>query len=133
MRAAYVVGVGVTSTAMAAELSDAVDAALAILGIDRSAVVSVATRTKLVADQRIVALGLPVVGFGSEALATVRVPNPSALVAHAVSTPSVAEAAALLGAFRGCGSLGVLVLAKQRSAGVTVAVAGMASNLMDVR
>ncbi len=129
MRAAYVVGVGVTSTATAAELSEAVDAALSILGVDRSAIVSVATRTELAADHRVVALGLPVVGFRSEELASVRVPNPSARVAHAVSTLSVAEAAALLGADGPGGAPGVLVLPKQRSARVTVAVACVGGNL----
>ena len=127
------VGVGMTSAATAAELSDAVDAALAILGVDRSEIASVATRVELAADHRVMALGLPVVGFGSEELATVRVPNPSDRVADTVSTPSVAEAAALLGAFRGCGAPAVLLLPKQRSARVTVAVARVASSLMDVR
>ena len=127
MRAAYVVGVGMTSTATAAELSEAVEAALAILGIDRSAIVSVATRTELAADHRIVTLDLPVVGFGSDELASFGAPNPSARVADAVSTPSVAEAAALLGAHRAGGGPAVLVLAKQRSARVTVAVACVTS------
>ena len=125
------VGVGVTSTATAAELSEAVEAALAILGIDRSAIVSVAARVELAADHRIMALGLPVVGFRSEELATVRVPNPSARVADAVSTPSVAEAAALLGADRVGAAPAALVLPKQRSARVTVAVACVTSGGSD--
>jgi cobalt-precorrin 5A hydrolase / precorrin-3B C17-methyltransferase len=50
------------------------------------------------------------------ALAAVEVPNPSAVVARAVGTPSVAEAAALVAG-------GELVVPKQRSAMATVAVA----------
>jgi cobalt-precorrin 5A hydrolase / precorrin-3B C17-methyltransferase len=68
-------------------------------------------------------LGVPVSGFGAPALAAVAtaraVPNPSGVVAAAVGTPSVAEAAALLAA--GPGS--TLALGKQVSEDSTVAVA----------
>lgn len=64
-------------------------------------------------------LGVPLVTFSSEALAEVDVPNPSAAPLAAVGTPSVAEAAALLGAAPG----GELAVQKRKSAMATVAVA----------
>ena len=57
------------------------------------------------------------------ALSTIAVPNPSAVVAAAVGTPSVAEAAALLAA----GPSARLVVEKRRSADATVAVARRAA------
>jgi cobalamin biosynthesis protein CbiG len=114
-----IVGIGLSSAATAGELADAVDAALLVLGATRSDVLSVATRVELSADQRILALGLPIHGFGASQLSAVAVPNPRPRVAEAVSTASVAEAAALAAA----GESGVLVLPKQRSSHVTVAVA----------
>ncbi|MFI5266323.1 MAG: precorrin-3B C(17)-methyltransferase [Chloroflexota bacterium] len=59
---------------------------------------------------------LPVRWFSAEDLRAVEAPNPSATVAAAIGTPSVAEAAALLA------SGGHLVLEKRKSANVTVAV-----------
>ncbi|WP_333771694.1 precorrin-3B C(17)-methyltransferase, partial [Streptomyces sp. IBSBF 2435] len=64
-------------------------------------------------------LGVPLVTFAAEALAQVTVPNPSAAPLAAVGTPSVAEAAAVLGAGPG----GELVLEKRKSAMATVALA----------
>ncbi|MFC9997457.1 cobalamin biosynthesis protein [Nocardia sp. NPDC127526] len=63
-------------------------------------------------------LGVPVVVFSPEELATVAVPTPSARTARAIGTPSVAEAAALLAA----GS-DRLVVRKRVIAGITVAAA----------
>jgi cobalt-precorrin 5A hydrolase len=60
-------------------------------------------------------LGVPILSFRAADLAEVAVPNPSARVAAAVGTASVAEAAALA-------TGGRLVAAKQTVAGVTVAV-----------
>lgn len=119
MSASYVVGVGMSSAATALEVRDAVAAALACAGVDRSAVESVATRRSLADDCRLVALGLPVLSFDDERLATVAVANPSERVAAALATASVAEAAALLAV----GGSAVLVLPKQCSAHVTVAIA----------
>lgn len=117
--ASYVVGVGLSSAATASDVADAVTAALASGGIDRSAVRVVATREPLATDPRILALGLPIQWFAAELLAGVVVANPSERVAAAVTTASVAEAAALLAA----GATAELVLPKQRSAHVTVAIA----------
>lgn len=64
------------------------------------------------------ALGVPYVTLPPEALAAVPVPNPSARVARAVGTPSVAEAAALA-ASRG----GRLVLPKVKGSTWTLAAA----------
>nr|MDP9006365.1 precorrin-3B C(17)-methyltransferase [Actinomycetota bacterium] len=64
-------------------------------------------------------LGLPVRGYAADELAAVEVPNPSRLVADAVGTPSVCEAAALLAA----GEDAELVVAKRTSTTATVAVA----------
>jgi cobalt-precorrin 5A hydrolase/precorrin-3B C17-methyltransferase len=60
-----------------------------------------------------------VLTFTAQELATVIVPNPSAVVAGAVGTPSVAEAAALLAAEPD----GELVVPKYRSSHATVAIA----------
>ncbi|MFN2505715.1 MAG: precorrin-3B C(17)-methyltransferase, partial [Acidimicrobiales bacterium] len=64
-------------------------------------------------------LGRPVRTFTAGALAQVAVPSPSAVVAAAVGTPSVAEAAALLAA----GPEAHLVVTKRASAHATVAIA----------
>ena len=117
--ASRVVPSGMSTAATAGEVRDAVAAALECAGIQRSAVQSVATRRSLADDSRVVALGLPVLVFDDERLAAVAVANPSERVAAAVSTASVAEAAALLAA----GGSAVLVLPKQRRAHVTVAIA----------
>jgi histidinol-phosphate aminotransferase len=61
-------------------------------------------------------LGWPLTGYPAAALAAVAVPAPSDRVARAVGTPSVAEAAALLGG-------GQLVVGKTVHGRVTVAVA----------
>ncbi|UWE09064.1 precorrin-3B C(17)-methyltransferase [Actinacidiphila bryophytorum] len=63
--------------------------------------------------------GVPLVTYPAEELAQVAVPNPSAAPLQAVGTPSVAEAAALLGAGPG----GELLVEKRKSAMATAAVA----------
>ncbi|MGH3628351.1 MAG: precorrin-3B C(17)-methyltransferase [Sciscionella sp.] len=72
---------------------------------------------------------LPYLCYPADALATIAVPNPSEVVARAVGTPSVAEAAALHAASELSGvpvAHGVeLVLAKRTSASATVAIARM--------
>ncbi|MBN6543737.1 precorrin-3B C(17)-methyltransferase, partial [Actinacidiphila bryophytorum] len=64
-------------------------------------------------------LGVPLVTYPAAELAQVAVPNPSAAPLQAVGTPSVAEAAALLGAGPG----GELLVEKRKSAMATAAVA----------
>ena len=107
-----VVGVGASRGAGADEVGEAVDAALAEAGLSPRSVAEVAT-VEAKADeggvlQAAAARGWPVVALPAGLLATVDVPHPSARVAAAVGTPSVAEAAALS---RG----GELVVAKRRS------------------
>lgn len=63
-------------------------------------------------------LGVPVLGFTADELEAVEVPTPSGRVADAVGTPSVAEAAAVLGS-----GGGDLLVPKRARNGVTVAVA----------
>lgn len=71
--------------------------------------------------------GWKVVSFGAEELAAVPVPSPSARVASALGTPSVAEASALLAAAQeSVGGAAVLVVGKRSSPGATVAVAAAA-------
>ncbi|GAA4476348.1 hypothetical protein GCM10023094_16010 [Rhodococcus olei] len=63
-------------------------------------------------------LGVPVLGYAATELAGVEVPTPSGRVAAEVGTPSVAEAAAVLGS-----GGGDLLVRKRARDGVTVAVA----------
>ena len=112
-------GVGASAGAPAVEVAALVDVALADADLARSSVVAVATIDLKAEEPGIVALGWPLHTFPAAALRAVEVPNPSAVVAGAVGTPSVAEAAALLAAGPGA----ELVVAKRASAHATVAVA----------
>lgn len=114
-----VLGLGSSTGPPAREVADTVALALARANLSASSVGSVATIDRRAGEPALADLGYPVVGFDPACLATVEVPNPSAAVAQAVGTASVAEAAALLGA--GPGSQ--LVVAKVKSPHVTVAVA----------
>jgi cobalt-precorrin 5A hydrolase/precorrin-3B C17-methyltransferase len=75
---------------------------LAAAGLSLDAVGSVATVDRKAGEPAIVelaaALGVGLRTFPADLLATIAVPNPSAVVGAAVGTPSVAEAAALAGA-----------------------------------
>ena len=117
--ASLVAGVGASTGAPADEVERLLAGALAGGGLARASVAEVATIDRRVTDDAIVALGLPVRAFSAEALAAVDVPSPSDVVRAAVGTPSVAEAAALLGAGPGA----ELVVTKQAAAHATVAVA----------
>ncbi|BBH71271.1 hypothetical protein ACTI_79560 [Actinoplanes sp. OR16] len=94
--------------------------ALRRVGLERAHVTVVATLDQREPMMREVAafFGWETRGFPAAVLAGVRVPTPSAVVAAAVGTPGVAEAAALLAA--GPGSS--LVLTKTIVGPVTVAV-----------
>ncbi|MCZ2860475.1 uroporphyrinogen-III C-methyltransferase [Blastococcus sp. VKM Ac-2987] len=109
-------GIGLTSGVSAAEVLAAVDAVLPGTG----GPVRLATLDSRSAEPGLVAAaarrGWPLTGHPAADLAAVRVPSPSAAVADRVGTPSVAEAAALLGG-------GVLVVGKTVHGRVTVAVA----------
>lgn len=113
-----VVGVGCSLGCGADELAALVAAARSGVGGE---VVAVATVDRRGREPGVVtlaaALGVPLRTFPASALAAVKVPTPSPIVAAHVGTPSVAEAAALLAA------RGVLVVPKVRSPHATCAVA----------
>ncbi|MGY1915324.1 uroporphyrinogen-III C-methyltransferase [Blastococcus sp. SYSU DS0973] len=110
------VGIGLSSGVSAAEVLAAVDAVLPPV----AGPVRLATLDTRSAEPGLVAAaarrGWPVTGHPAADLAAVRVPTPSPAVAARVGTPSVAEAAALLGG-------GELVVGKTVHGRVTVAVA----------
>ena len=110
---------GASTGAPAAEVAALLEAAVTGAGLARASVAEVATLDRKAAEPGIVALGLPLRTFPATALAGVPVPSPSVVVAAAVGTPSVAEAAALLAAGPGA----ELVAPKRASAHATVALA----------
>jgi cobalt-precorrin 5A hydrolase/precorrin-3B C17-methyltransferase len=114
-----VAGVGASTGAPAEAVSELLAAALDAAGLAREAIAEVATLDRKTTEPGLQALGLPLRGFGAEALRAIPVPTPSAIVAEAVGTPSVAEAAALLSA----GPAAELVVPKQANAVATVAIA----------
>jgi cobalt-precorrin 5A hydrolase/precorrin-3B C17-methyltransferase len=117
--ASLVAGIGASTGAPAAAVSELLEAALDGAGLARPSVAEVATLDRKTTEPALEALGLPLRGFTSEALRAVPVPTPSAVVADAVGTPSVAEAAALLAAGTGA----ELVVPKRANAVATVAIA----------
>ena len=114
-----VIGIGLSTRAIDAEIAQLVDDALAIAGVARSHVQAVATRVALGDDRRIHALGWPVMTFPDAALNEAVGAESSAIVGAVIPTASVCEAAALLGA----GPSATLTLPKLRSAHATVAIA----------
>jgi cobalt-precorrin 5A hydrolase/precorrin-3B C17-methyltransferase len=114
-----VVGVGASTGAPASAAARLLTESLAAAGLDPAAVGLVATIDRRAADPVVTGLGHPVRNFTADQLAAVDVPHPSEAVAAQVGTASVAEAAALLAAGPGA----ELVVAKQRSATATIAVA----------
>jgi len=110
------VGVGASSGVSADEVLAAIDAVLPAGRTD----VQLSTLNRRALDPGIAEAAArrnwPLVGHDAPTLAGVAVPSPSALVAAAVGTASVAEAAALLGG-------GSLVVGKTVHGRVTVAVA----------
>ena len=97
-----VVGLGASSGADPARLHDLVHAVLDAAGLHPDAVGAVATIEAKRHEPAIVAMAeelqVALRPFPPEALAAIAAPNPSAVVAAAVGTASVAEAAALLAA-----------------------------------
>jgi cobalt-precorrin 5A hydrolase/precorrin-3B C17-methyltransferase len=114
-----VAGVGASTGAPPAEADELLAAALAGAGLARESLAEVATIDRRAGDPVVTTLGLPVRAYPPERLAAQPVPHPSAVVAGAVGTPSVAEAAALVAAGPG----GELVVPKQAGREVTVAIA----------
>lgn len=117
-----VAGIGCSLGCASEELVDLIDASLHEAGAESEHVVALATVDRRAREPGIVAAargrGWRLASFSAEQLAAVPVPTPSALVAAHVGTPSVAEAAALLGA-----GAHRLLLAKRRSAHATCALA----------
>ncbi|MFF7952014.1 precorrin-3B C(17)-methyltransferase [Streptomyces griseorubiginosus] len=96
-----VVGVGASKGAPADEVLELVESALREAGLSARSVAGLATVDAKAGEPGIVAaagrLGVPLVTYSAEELAAVEVPNPSDAPLAAVGTPSVAEAAALIG------------------------------------
>ena len=114
-----VAGVGTSTDAEPSAVADLVVSALAGAELAPASLGEIATIDRRAGHPAVTGLGLPVRSFDAGRLAEVAVPTPSAVVDGAVGTPSVAEAAALLAAGPG----GRLVVAKQKNAVATVAVA----------
>jgi cobalt-precorrin 5A hydrolase/precorrin-3B C17-methyltransferase len=108
-----VVGVGASKGAPADEVSGLIEDALREAGLSPRSVAALATVDAKRDEPGIVAaaarLGVPVLTYTAEELASVEVPNPSGAPLAAVGTPSVAEAAALAGG-------GELLVPKRKSA-----------------
>lgn len=125
-RPALVVGVGASRGVPVDEVVELVLTALREAGLAAADVAEVATLDVKAGEPGIVAaagrLGVPLVAYSAERLASVPVPGPSGAALAAVGTPSVAEAAALAGG-------GELLVPKRKSgpvgrpAGVTCAIA----------
>ncbi|MFE1439756.1 precorrin-3B C(17)-methyltransferase [Streptomyces sp. NPDC058739] len=109
-----VVGVGASKGAPVAEVLGLVEETLRDAGLSARSVAELATVDAKSEEPGIVLaaerLGVPLVTYPADALAGVAVPNPSDAPLAAVGTPSVAEAAALIGG-------GELLVPKRKSAG----------------
>jgi cobalt-precorrin 5A hydrolase/precorrin-3B C17-methyltransferase len=123
------VGVGSSTGANPVALWERVVTSLAEVAIDMAAVGEVATLDRKANEPAIVALadrlGVGVRTFAAPALAAVaatgRLPNPNPVVADAVGTPSVAEAAALLAAGTGATLLSEKRVSRARDSTVALA------------
>ncbi|MFF7542087.1 precorrin-3B C(17)-methyltransferase [Streptomyces canus] len=108
-----VVGVGASKGAPTEEVLDLIEDSLREAGLSLKSVAELATVDAKAQEPGIVAaaeqLGVPLVTYSAEELAVVEVPNPSDAPLAAVGTPSVAEAAALIGG-------GELLVPKRKSA-----------------
>ncbi|MCX5065214.1 precorrin-3B C(17)-methyltransferase [Micromonospora lupini] len=121
-----VAGVGASRGVPAAEVTELLHRVLAEAGLDPASLRCLAS-ADVKADEvgilsTVDALGVPLVTWPATRLATVDVPHPSEVVRAAVGTPSVAEAAALLGPDGRPGDATLLV-GKTATAMATVAVA----------
>ena len=97
-----VLGMGCDRGTSQQTLETAIDQALALIGLPRSAVTALATIDKKNDEAALLALaaehGWPLRFYSAEQLAQIDVPNPSETVRKYMGTPTVAEAAALLAA-----------------------------------
>ena len=114
-----IVGVGCSSGTAASEILELLASALREAGLSRksiSSLNSIDVKSDEVGLLEAAAkLAVPVRFHAAEELSTTEVPNPSSVVAGAVGTPSVAEAAVLV-------SGAELVLEKRKSRNATVAI-----------
>jgi histidinol-phosphate aminotransferase len=126
-----IAGMGAAFGVSVQEMRALLELALGQLGLDPSAVTAIATVESKAREQGLVelaaALGVPLLLHSAAKLAKVAVPHPSSAVDAAIATPSVAEAAALLGvpgwpAGRS-GAAVELLVAKTASPRATVAIA----------
>ncbi|MFJ4363919.1 precorrin-3B C(17)-methyltransferase [Streptomyces chartreusis] len=96
-----VVGVGASRGAPADEVLGLVESALRDAGLSRASLAELATVDAKADEPGIIEaaerLGVPLITHSADELAVVEVPNPSDAPLAAVGTPSVAEAAALVG------------------------------------
>lgn len=108
-----VVGVGASKGAPVEEVLGLIEEALRGAGLSAASLAELATVDAKAGERGIVEaarrLGVPLVTYGAGELARVEVPNPSDAPLAAVGTPSVAEAAALVGG-------GELLVPKRKSA-----------------
>ncbi|WP_329598953.1 precorrin-3B C(17)-methyltransferase [Streptomyces pseudovenezuelae] len=107
------VGVGASKGAPAEEVLELIETSVREAGLSTRSIAELATVDAKAEEPGIVAaagrLGVPLVTHSAEELAAVEVPNPSDAPLAAVGTPSVAEAAALIGG-------GELLVPKRKSA-----------------
>ena len=115
-----IAGVGASKGVTEEEVLGLLDEALAVGGLARDSVTTLATVDAKAGEEGIVAAarqgGWPLRSYPASRLAAVSVPNPSEAALAAVGTPSVAEAAALIHGDE-------LVVAKRKSELATVALA----------
>jgi cobalt-precorrin 5A hydrolase/precorrin-3B C17-methyltransferase len=114
-----VVGVGCSRGTGAEEILNLLDSALGEAGLSQKSVATLSS-VEVKSDEAGLlgaadALGVPLRLHAAEELAPIKVPNPSPVVAEAVGTPSVAEAAVLA-------SDAELLQEKRKSRNVTVAI-----------
>jgi cobalt-precorrin 5A hydrolase/precorrin-3B C17-methyltransferase len=121
-----VLGIGASRGVGEAELAELVDRVLGEAGLAASSVRCIATADIKADEAGLVAFararGWTLETYPASALSQVDVPHPSEVVARAVGTPSVSEAAALLSA-RSHGRDAELVVPKTASTMATVAMA----------
>ena len=114
-----VVGVGCSRGASAAEILGLLESALREAGLSQKSVASLSSIDVKSDEAGLLeaaqALSVPLSFYTAEKLAAVEVPNPSPVVAGAVGTPSVAEAAVLAAGAQ-------LLLEKRKSRNATVAI-----------
>ncbi len=124
-----VAGIGASTNLDAEELAELLAGALQSAGLAHQSVAAIATIDRRADHPDLGSLGLDILSYSADELSAVRVPSPSTVVQDAVGTPSVAEAAALLGAGPGA----ELLVTKTASRTATVAIARRARRRGRVR